>query len=151
VTWVKDEAAAGDPGNFSWAIFTDDSPNAPSKTLVFDTDVGPQAKALVIAVVRLEFVATATVGNRALVFELLDAEDDTVLVFASATAITAGQARDLQFAPMGRPEVVLSPLIYVDVPVREVVLLKGMKLRCRDVNAIDVFDDMTVHVHGRVY
>lgn len=151
MAWVQDEAAQADQGNFRWVIFTDDALNANSKSLVFDTDVGANFKAFVISAVRVELIATATVGNRVIVIEFLDAEADVVLSFSSITSVTAGQSRDLQFAPMGRAEVALVPLIYVDVPVRELVLMRGMTLRVRDFGAIDVNDDMTVHVHGRVY
>lgn len=153
MVWERDEVGAYTPSNPRRILMTDSAPNASSKTLAF-ADLGP-ANSLRVVCVRVEFVASATAGNRVLILEQLDSEDDVVLAFPMAnTAIAAGVSRDIQWMVLGRNATgllfttVTPNLAYEDLSV-EPFMTPGQKLRVRDLANIDAAaDDMVVHVHG---
>ena len=128
---------------------SEEAPNDISKDLTL-ADVTIEGDELELMAIRIEFIATATVGTRTITVELLDAADADVIwqFIVVSNTVTAGVTKVWQF---GRDvdEAVTSPQDVI-LPTG-MTLHAGMLLRIADSAAIDAAaDDMQIHVVGRV-
>jgi hypothetical protein len=94
-------------------------------------------------------IATATVGNRQMILEMIDTDGSTVLALARAGAVqTATQANTYNFAP-GAQRGAAFVGSQIDVPIMpNFMLTAAMRIRIRDSAAIDAAADDLMLVLG---
>lgn len=126
-------------------VAVDDS----NKDLIYGTDLPSFGSHMELVAVRIEFTATATVGTRTLVVEILTEANDLVYqIVLDNNTVTASASGTWQLGD-GLDAAVTTPQ-YVHMPAG-LVLFPGQKLRIRDSAAIDAAaDDMVLHVQGLV-
>lgn len=120
--------------------------NDSDKSLVYTTDVGRGSKMLV-ASIRIEFAASATVGSRALAIQVLDSGSDVIRALELVTTVAASETKNFEMAP-GLDQVAGSIVNYEQLP-SDFYLMHGQSMRIYDSASIDgAADDMTLHVTG---
>jgi hypothetical protein len=123
------------------------------KALVWPTDVptGVQIgqEAYEVLGVRAELTATATVGNRKIKVQVLDAADDDVVAeFVGAATTTAGNSSISEFSNLGSGSGLVGTVNFERMV--GVVAFKGMKLLVTsDAAPTDVLDTLIVHIRLR--
>lgn len=145
MVWTKIKSG----GHADQAILTisELAADSSSKELLL-SDVG-SAGFFELLSVRLEFTATATVGTRTLVLQVLAELDDDVLhsVSIDANTITASQSKAWEMHANADRTVTVPQ--YVHLP-RGLFLFPGQKLLIEDSATIDAAaDDMVLHVTGK--
>ncbi len=129
-------------------VYSEEAVDDSDKTLDYDADVS-EGKRLEVLGVRIEFVATATVGTRLIELRVADSGSDLIQTVGFAVTVTASQSKNFQ-ASVGVVERSGTPN-YEILPAG-LVLLPGQTFQILDTAAIDAAaDDMTVHVTGRVF
>lgn len=132
---------------------SEEAANDSDKALDFSSVLGGYA--LKIDGIRIEFVATATVGTREFTIEIRDATPDVIwsMNLDAGTAMVAGETETTELMA-GLPVMFLTAIDggphHHYLP--ELWLHAGMDLRVYDRNAIDAAaDDMVLHVRGHRY
>ncbi len=146
MAWTKEQSGSAGPELV--VTLSEEAPDASSKTLLF-SDVGVGAQMEILAI-RIEFVATVTVGTRTMEVRIEQVTGPDILyqVILVLPTLTASQSRNWQLAP-GIDEAVTAPQ-YVQMP-SGLHIHEGQQLVIEDTAAIDAAaDDMVIHVLGRV-
>lgn len=119
--------------------------------LVYSTDIGIGTRVMILSV-RIEYVATATVGTRIPTLVILDSALDTIRVVRTAQGTpTASQTINMEIAPGNLNNAGTSPAGNVTLHSLpdDLFLLPGQTLAIVDLANIDVNDDMIAHVYVR--
>jgi hypothetical protein len=146
MAWTK--IKSGGKADVAILTLSEVTANDSSKELTI-TDVG-SAGFFELMGVRIEFTATATVGTRTIVFQILSATDDVLHEMAiDANTVTAGNSGTWELHA-NAPTDVTTPQ-YVHMPYG-MYIFSGQKLLIEDSAAIDAAaDDMVLHVTGKAY
>lgn len=144
MAWTSTHGSAKDGASSSITlseVVVDDS----NKELVFDTDIGI-GEYMEIQSIRIEITASATVGTRLMVLELLSAAGDVLReVVLDSNDIVASASGVWELAPLNDPAVTAPQYVRM----APMSIHAGQKLRIRDSAAVDAAaDDMIIHVHG---
>lgn len=152
MAWVRADTQGGYPGREEkrglLVTMSEEADDSSAKTLLF-TDIGVGGHEFEILSVYVEIATTATVGDRTIVVELLDAADDVVM----AVEFGAVQAASGSAAWQASPNFAEVAGTYVHrEPLPAGFFMTGThKLKVYDKAAVDAAaDDMKVHVTGRV-
>ena len=122
-----------------------------TKTLVWGTDgatflpgIALSYPALLLGF-RLEFTATATVGNRLMTIRLTDSADDLLTEFFDQTsgAVTAGNSANIEGYDLGSGGFGTDPRY--DRYYQGVYVCPGQKVVCTQTSIIDAADTLVVH------
>lgn len=119
----------------------DDTENENSKTFTLPTSTGFRLLWL-----HVDFVSSATVGNRRVTLELLDENDAEILHLPAGAVQAASNSYHYTFGGGDyRETTVIGDGLLVSVP-REFIIFPGWKLRVRDLADVDgAADDMEVY------
>lgn len=153
MAWTRQGAAVTDPASFIAPLpvfFSEETANDSDKSFTIATDAGDGT--LKVVRIRLEYTATATVGNRTLALELQDSGADVIYQMhaddTSGEGLVVGSASvALEFgAGMARVAPQNSGASVQYLP-WDFYLYPGFVFRIYDTAAIDAAaDDMTVHL-----
>ena len=126
----------------SYRQLYDDAANDADKSFVV-----PAGFRYKILYAHAEFVTTATVSNRLLGMEVLDASANHAYHAIAGSDQTPSSDREYVYFPNGAPETSFRDNhIIVPIP-KELILLSGWTLRFHDENEVDLAaDDLTVSV-----
>lgn len=148
MAWVKaDQEAASIKKAVKWMTLSEEVADDSDKTLDFDGDIGVGSMFEVMGI-RIEYVATATVGTRLLKARILDSGSDIVRELSIVEDIVAGETRIFEISK-GVPQT-LGAINYEVLP-ESFIFGTGQSLQIIDSSATDAAaDDVVIHVSGMV-
>lgn len=124
------------------------SPTLSAEETADDSDKAltvPAGKVWIFQSLRVEFTATATVGNRQVAVQVRDDTADVVFEVVAGAVQAASEARNYHFAPQVADLTAFRDTDFLSTPMPALVLPAGYDIRIFDNNAVDAAaDDMIV-------
>lgn len=148
MAWTKTKVGGSKSRAEEVIILKEEAADDSDKVLDFDTDIN-EGVAFEVEAVRVEYVATATAGERRLNLQVRDGAADILQVLEFADTAAANATTNYQAAPG------LTPASGTDVSYETLpdnfTLRPGQDLRLFDAAAVDAAaDDVTLIITGRL-